>query len=541
MYKRNGQTQQWFNLRGQVQQVLNRSHKAPQTFRRIGMNYVGRDDYYFEDIEELIALSIRRKSYWQAELMLEATASHLRDQPWNKEFIWCLDKLVELYIQSVERAKSTLNNEFFSEKDMEEVASTLILDCAARIDFDALSNRLINKHPIILTRYNRAAMLYCAIARGACNLVRIVLGKASLYDTQFSQALVNGKEDQHKIFRRRPPLHLAIGFGYIDMVRLLVTRGADLEAKTQNYHKDEDEKDDSRYEVEEVPLHVAIKEGRLLIVIYLLSLHANIEARCGMNETPLMKAASRGDPDIVRYLLERGARVDQVDRFGQTALHHAVEGGQAANIRLILASGADIMARDVESRTALHFAVDDRCPNMIDAINVLLYNAAYVDAKDHARETALHLASDCGNLSAAELLLNRGASVSAVGRLGTPLHYAARAYPGTDNLPIVKAILRNGAEVNERRPTDGRTSLHLAVLGFVRGSSDNARVLEALCRYGADATIRDNYMISAFDYAREDETATAVLMQYRTPMDGVPIQRQKDMSVNDRTSRFADM
>ena len=164
-----------------------------------------------------------------------------------------------------------------------------------------------------------------------------------------------------------------------------------------------------------------------------------------------------------------------------------------------------------------------------------------VDEKDSGLETALHKASHCGNLSVAELLLNRGASVSAVGRLGTPLHYAAGAYPRSDNLPIVKAILRNGAEVNERRPTDGRTSLHLAVRDFVRGSYDDARVLDALCRYGAEATIRDNDSKSAFDYARGNEAATAVLMQYRISMDGLPIQRQNDMLVNHRLGLFTDM
>ncbi|KAL8844976.1 MAG: hypothetical protein Q9176_000648 [Flavoplaca citrina] len=540
MYKRKGQTQQWFYLREQVQQILNRSHKASQTFQKFGMNYVGRNDYYFEDIEELIALSIGRKSYWQAELMLEATASHLRDQPWNKEFIWCLDKLVELYIQSVERAKSTLNNEFFSEKDMEEVASTLILDCAARIDFDALSNRLINKHLISLEKSNLATALYCAVVHGACNLARLVLDKASLFGTRFLQALVNGKEYQRGISRPRALLHIAIGFGYTDMVRLLVTQGADFEAKTQDYDEDE-AKDDDWYEVEEVPLHVAVKDGRLLIVIYLLSLHANIEAQCDMDETPLMKAASRGDPDIVRCLLERGARVDQTDHFGQTALHHATEGREPTVIRLITAFGADTMARDGNGQTALHLVIRIDDAKMIEGLNILLNNTVDVDAEDRELETALHKALHCGNLSAAKLLLNRGASVSAVGRLGTPLHYAAEAYPGTDNLPIVKAILRNGAEVNERRPTDGRTSLHLAVRDFVRGSYDNAKVLDALCRYGADATIRDNDSKSAFDYARGNEAATAVLMQYRISMDGLPIQRQNDMLVNHRMSLFADM
>ncbi|KAL8883507.1 MAG: hypothetical protein Q9192_007129, partial [Flavoplaca navasiana] len=512
MYKRKGQTQQWFYLREQMQQILNRSHKASQTFQKFGRN-----DYYFEDIEELITLSLGRKSYWQAELILEETASHLRDQPWNKEFIWYLDKLVELYIQSVDRAKSMLNKALKSEKDVEEVASSLILDCAARIDFDALSNRLINKHLISLGKSNLATALYCAVVHGACNLARLVLDKASLFSTRFLQALVNGKGDQHKIFRRRPPLHLAIGFGYIDMVMLLVTRGADVDAKSQDW-----------YGMETVPLHVAVEEERLSIVIYLLSLHANIEARCDFNKTPLMKAASSQDPDIVRYLLERGARVDQTDHFGQTALHHATEGREPTVIRLITAFGADIMARDRNGQTALHLVVRVDDAKMIEGLNILLNNTVDVDAKHWGLETALHEASKWGTLSAAEHLISRGASISAVGEFGTPLHYATRAYSGIDKLPIIRTILQNGGDVNNRRSMDGKTSLHVAVRDYVRGNNSDLEVLHALCHYGADVTIRDDESKSALDYAKSNDVATAVLLQY-LPVVPVPGQGQNDM------------
>ncbi|KAL9035119.1 MAG: hypothetical protein Q9180_005031 [Flavoplaca navasiana] len=509
MYKLKGQIQQWSYLCEQVQQILNRSHKASQTFRRIDINYVGLDDYYFEDIKELVAHYIGRKSYWQAELILEETASHLRDQPWNKEFIWYLDKLVELYSQSVERAKSTLYEAFDSEEDVEEVASLLILDRAARIDFDALSNRLINKHLMNLGRSKLAATLYFAAVHGACNLARLTLDKASLFGTSFSRDLVSGIESQDRVFRFRTPLHLAVGFGYNEMVRLFVTRGADVEAKGYG-----------GYATEEVPLHVAVEQGRLSIVIYLLSLHANIEARSDFKETPLIMAASSRDPDIVRYLLERGARVDPVDHFGNTALHHAAEGWRSANIRLILAFGADIMARTVDGRTALHLAVngcpaavDDSCPNVIEAINVLLNNGADLDAKDHIMETALHRASRRCNVFAVGHLISRGASISTVGRFGTPLHCAAGPYTLGDQLSIVETLLRNGAEVNKQNSLDGSTALHLAVRDCARKL--NVETIQALCQSGANATIRDNKSKSAFDYAKGNEAATAVLMQYR--------------------------
>ena len=381
MYKRKGQTQQWFYLRGQVQQIWTRSRKASPTAHKIGLDYVGPEDYYpedyyfedyyFNDIEELIALSIGRKSYWQAELILEEAASRLRDRPWDSEFIWCLDKLVELYMQSVDRAKSMLNEALGSEKDVEEVASLLILDRAARIDLDALSNRLIDKHLISLERPNLAATLYFAVAHGACNLARLTLDKASLFGTSFLRALVSGIKSQDRVFRFVRPLHRAVGFGYNEMVRLLVTRGADLEAESEDWDG-----------MEKAPLHVAVEKGRLSTVMYLLSLNANIESRCITDETPLMKAASSGDPDMVRCLLERGARVNQVDRMGRTALHHAAKGGQSANIKLIMAFQADVMARDYYGQTALHLAVCDVHLETIEGLNILLMNTVDVDEKD---------------------------------------------------------------------------------------------------------------------------------------------------------------
>ncbi|KAL9021155.1 MAG: hypothetical protein Q9180_008617, partial [Flavoplaca navasiana] len=174
-------------------------------------------------------------------------------------------------------------------------------------------------------------------------------------------------------------------------------------------------------------------------------------------------------------------------------------------------------------------------------LNVLLNNTVDMDAMNRGLETALHEASKWGTLSAVEHLISRGASISAIGKFGTPLHYATRAYSGINKLPIVTTILQNGGDVNNRRPMDGKTSLHVAVRDCVRWHNPDLKVLQALCHYGADATIRDNDSKSAFDYARGNEATTAVLMQYRVSMDGVPFQMQNDMMVNDGISLFADM
>jgi ankyrin repeat protein len=104
---------------------------------------------------------------------------------------------------------------------------------------------------------------------------------------------------------------------------------------------------------------------------------------------------------------------------------------------------------------------------------VLEQDASQADARSGDGWTPLHLAAFFGQREAAELLLARGASLSAVSggqEKNQPLH---AALAGAGDPAIVRALLAHGADVNAAGAT-GVTPLHIAAS---RGSEDLVRLL----------------------------------------------------------------
>ncbi|KAL8995158.1 MAG: hypothetical protein Q9169_005067 [Polycauliona sp. 2 TL-2023] len=516
-YMREGHMQQWLYLRGQVQQVFNRPYMASRTVHTNEATPITRDHYELQEIETLIELHILHKNNYQAEYILEELASHIRGQTWNAEFEWVLEKLADLYIKYIERIKSILMMANRSRRGMEygkgveQLASTSVLDRVAQIDCNALTHRVVDKHLMRLESADLENVLYFAIARGACNLAQMVLDKGAQFGATAYRFLIHDPK-----FRLKKPLHLAVGNGYIDMVMLLVARGADIEAQSEEF-------DDGIINGGLSPLHIAVRTGRLTMVMCLHSLHAKIDSRCMSQKTPLIWAASRGDTKIVRFLLDIGARVDLSDNHGDTALHVAALAQQPDSLRLLLGFGADVMVRGDHGRTALHSATTKPGSKMIECIDILVDNGVDVDAKGVDCATALHIASVKANTTAVEHLIKQGASLFAEGALGMPLHYAVRPFlwdiPWVRDqvLPTINILLQHGANINKRRTSDGRTPLHVAGIELAEveeRSNLKLKILESLCVNGADVSIRDNESKTALDYAGSDEAATDLLMRY---------------------------
>lgn len=78
----------------------------------------------------------------------------------------------------------------------------------------------------------------------------------------------------------------------------------------------------------------------------------------GFGRTCLHLTASRGNIELLRYLLERASLTDlnRKDRVGRTALHYAVQSKRSETIELLLARGGSLYAKDNSSRNVLHCA-----------------------------------------------------------------------------------------------------------------------------------------------------------------------------------------
>jgi len=261
-------------------------------------------------------------------------------------------------------------------------------------------------------------------------------------------------------------LHRAVRGDHVEVVRLLLERGADANARTK---------------IDETPL-VLVRSVE--VATLLLDAGAEIDPTPTCNTTPLRAAAGRGDLPLVELLLARGAAVNAADAFGRTPLMSSYREAVAA---LLLARGADVRAVASGGFTALHLAA--RGAEAAAVARLLLAAGAFPDAVDDDGETPLmRAANTVDGEEAVQVLLEAGADAAVVSRRGvTALMYAAlRA-----SVANVERLLAAGAPV-ERVCSEKRNALHWAALAKDNREQKPA-VLERLLAAGADPDQRDQW------------------------------------------------
>jgi ankyrin repeat protein len=111
--------------------------------------------------------------------------------------------------------------------------------------------------------------------------------------------------------------------GFPDIVALLLAKGVDVNAKSAT---------------NSTPLHDAALGGSVEVTRLLLDKGAEIEARESESDsTPLHVAAGWGRMEVVRLLIERGARKDVKNKAGKTPAEVAVEAGYSEVAKAIVA------------------------------------------------------------------------------------------------------------------------------------------------------------------------------------------------------------
>ena len=124
-------------------------------------------------------------------------------------------------------------------------------------------------------------------------------------------------------------LHLASYFGILPLAEnLLLKKGWIKKLKRRHYLNEVDGK-------RRTALHRAASNGHEAVVRLLLEKGANFEAKNSCEKTALHCAAMGGHEAVVRLLLEKGADIEDKDSHGMTALEWATEMGQVAVVRLL--------------------------------------------------------------------------------------------------------------------------------------------------------------------------------------------------------------
>lgn len=198
------------------------------------------------------------------------------------------------------------------------------------------------------------------------------------------------------------PLILAVSFNYEDIIKLLINRGADINAGNKRkvtpiyyaLHRNNlplvKLLKDSGAEVDlNIALHNAVLMGYFKLAKYLILSGANVNFKSAFDETPIFQAFNTVEKNrstcikLVKLLLKHKANVNvKQSFFDETILHKAVQKGQSEIVRLLLANGAIVNANQRNLWTPLHFAADN---NNKDIVRILLENGANKNMLNYPR------------------------------------------------------------------------------------------------------------------------------------------------------------
>uniref|UniRef100_A0A8B9LR32 Ankyrin 3a n=1 Tax=Astyanax mexicanus TaxID=7994 RepID=A0A8B9LR32_ASTMX len=306
---------------------------------------------------------------------------------------------------------------------------------------------------------NDITPLHVAAKRGNGNMVKLLLDRGAKIDAKTKDGLT--------------PLHCGARSGHEQVVEMLLDRGAPILSKTKNglspLHMatqgdhlncvqlllQHDVPVDDVTNDYLTALHVAAHCGHYKVAKVIVDKKANPNAKALNGFTPLHIACKKNRVKVMELLLKHGASLQAVTESGLTPIHVAAFMGHENIVKQLTHHGASPNTTNVRGETALHMAAR---AGQADVVRYLLQNGAKVDIKAKDDQTALHIASRLGKAEIVQLLLQKRAWASAATTSGyTPLHLAVRE----GHQETASLLLEHGASLSAATKK-GFTPLHVA-------------------------------------------------------------------------------
>jgi len=276
------------------------------------------------------------------------------------------------------------------------------------------------------------------------------------------------------------PLILAARHGHVDIFRILLSNGADVDKKDSNGWS---------------PLLWACNCGRLDVVRLLLSRDdVYVDDTSNNGATSLMWAAKSNHIDVIKALLHKGADVFRKDYHGSTAIMYACHEGHLRIVQLLLESyhkPEDLDQGNANGTTPLMWACKS---GRFEIARSLISKGADVYKTDSDGENALMRAVRAGHEELVDLLLTRSTKANVDAQCMNKLVTALMLASGYGNVHILTALLEHGADVN-LIDDDGYTALMYA------SQEGHFDAMRALLTYGADLNSQARNKLTAFDLA----------------------------------------
>lgn len=308
-------------------------------------------------------------------------------------------------------------------------------------------------------------------------------------------------------------LMAAVGAGNLGIVKLLLSREAVMDLQNNQGTN---------------ALMLAAERADLEILRLLLDEQASVQVRDADGCTAALRAAKSDNPAALEVLLDAGDAVSYPDDPTQD-LRIAAMLGDEAKVRACLAAKADLEALDLQGKTALVSAIlrgqvtvarllldagarvteaEDAGIGPLDAaatrgsteLLTLILDRLPVEGRQGVLDRALLASAEEGQVEAARLLLDRGASAQPEEN-PLPLLKAARA----GSLELVTLLLDHGAKVDATEYDGGDTAL---VIAARHGFTD---IVKLLLDRGADTSLRK------VEWALHDDACTPQIRELLGP------------------------
>ena len=195
-------------------------------------------------------------------------------------------------------------------------------------------------------------------------------------------------------------------------------------------------------------VHWGHRFGNRGLARILVDAGADVNAVNIKGETALHLVAWWDNADYAQGMIDAGANIDETNDKGETPLHWAslyAKMSETKAMSALINAGADVNAKAITGLTPLHYALQTNphffyrhwhseeerksiveAYSKFNALTLLIDAGAYVNAKDNALRTPLHIAVVEGDYSEVEALIDAGADTAATDKNGrTPADYAA--------------------------------------------------------------------------------------------------------------------
>jgi serine/threonine-protein phosphatase 6 regulatory ankyrin repeat subunit B len=298
-----------------------------------------------------------------------------------------------------------------------------------------------------------------------------------------------------------PRLVLASTFGDLEMVKSLISEGADLNATSSAVGGLKLIQPPSAEQLRELQTIMSLLPEE--IMKRQMARAADPNATRPSGETALMIASRFGFAEIVEALLDAGAQIDKQDARGVPALFLAAENGHAGIVKLLLARGADPLFKTTDATKFLFGAV---VGGNTEIISLALQYPFQISAESKYGSTLLLVASRQRRADIAEKLIELGADVNVADEGGTTPLIAAAPYddnPGPVGTKLISLLLRHGANV-DAADNNGSTALMGASL------DGDLEVVKLLVGAGANVSTTDVKGRTAISLAAQAENVEIV-------------------------------